>query len=374
MANNITLNDIIDISVTLSPVVSYRKTLNSALFITNSEKVTKEERIKEIDNLDTLITLGFETTSPEYLALQLYFAQSPSPSKAYLGKKDTSEQFVDAITECRQINYEWYALIILDSLVNTMEKSDIKAVCSYVESTSPETIFCLNLDKNVTEYDNIIEELVSGNYQKTIVQRDISDSNAGKTAISGIIGYSLGYNKKVNKAFTLAYKAIKGIDANEMSYVDLKKILNNNVNVYVKQGYYYSLFRQGTMLNGDRFDEVYYIDMLVNDLRNELMNTLVNNPKVPQTDLGINILTSSISQVLDNYVDIEFIQPGTWLGNSILSLEYGDTLSQGYLILFDDINTQSGSDRVDRVAPNCYICIKLAGAIEYITLGINISR
>ena len=83
------------------------------------------------------------------------------------------------------------------------------------------------------------------------------------------------------------------------------------------------------MLNGDRFDEVYYIDMLVNDLRNELMNTLVNNPKVPQTDLGINILTSSISQVLDNYVDIEFIQPGTWLGNSILSLEYGDTLSQG---------------------------------------------
>ena len=371
---NITLNDIIDISVTLSPVVSYRKTLNSALFLTDSEKITKGDRIKEIQSLDDLIDLTFETTSPEYLALQLYFAQNPSPAKAYLGKKDSAEQYTDAISACRNYNFEWYALIIIDSLVVKMSSEEIKGVCDYVESATPETIFCLNLDKSIDNYDEIISALSPGKYQKTIVQKDISEANKNKTAISGIIGYSLGYNKKVNKAFTLAYKSVTGLEANDINSTDLKKVLSENVNIYVKQGYYYSLFRQGTMLNGDRFDEVYYIDMLVNDLRNELMNTLVNNPKVPQTDTGINILTTAISQVLDEYVDIEFIQPGIWLGNSVLSLEYGDTLSQGYLILFDEINDQSGTDRVNRIAPNCYICIKLAGAIEYITLGINISR
>ena len=184
----------------------------------------------------------------------------------------------------------------------------------------------------------------------------------------------MGYNKKLNKAFTLAYKTVTGITSNDISFVDLKKILSENVNIYVKQGYFYNLFRQGTMLNGDRFDEVYYIDMLVNDLRNELMNTLVNFPKIPQTNSGINILTSSISSILDEYVAIEFIQPGVWLGNSVLNLQYGDALSQGYLIMFDEINEQTGADRVNRVAPNCYICAKLAGAIEYITLGISISR
>ena len=371
---NITLNDIIDISVTLSPVVSYRKTLNSALFITDSEKITKEDRVKEIDSLDSLVELGFETTSPEYLAINLYFSQSPSPEKAFLGVKETDEQFANVISECRNLNFEWYALIILDSVVNKMEVTDIKAVASYIETASPESVFCLNFDKNFENYDTIIEQLKSENYKKTIVQRDVSDSNYNKTAISGILGYALGYNKKINKSFTLAYKSIVGLESNEITYADLRKILSNNVNIYVKQGYYYSLFRQGTMLNGDRFDEVYYIDMLVNDLRNELMNTLINNPKVPQTDTGINILTSAISQVLDSYVDIEFIQPGIWLGSSILSLEYGDTLSQGYLILFDDLSEQPASDRVDRKAPNCFICIKLAGAIEYITLGINISR
>ena len=128
------------------------------------------------------------------------------------------------------------------------------------------------------------------------------------------------------------------------------------------------------MSNGDRFDEVYYIDMLVNDLRNEIMNTLIGYPKIPQTEAGLNILTTSISQILDNYVDIQFIQPGVWLGTPVLNLTYGDTLSQGYLIVFDSLDNQVSTDRVDRIAPNCYICCKLAGAIEYVVLGISVSR
>lgn len=374
MSNNLTLNDIINIDVTLSPVVSFRKTLNSALFLTDSENINDEDRIVEIQNLDDLIFLGFETTSSEYLAIQLYFAQNPSPAKAYIGKKGAEEQYVDSISACRMENFEWYALIIIDKLVKKMSSEEIKNVCSYIESASPESIFCLNLDKEISNYDEIIGALKTEGYQKTIVQRDLEESNKNKTAISGIIGYSMGYNKKLNKAFTLAYKTVTGITSNDISFVDLKKILSENVNIYVKQGYFYNLFRQGTMLNGDRFDEVYYIDMLVNDLRNELMNTLVNFPKIPQTNSGINILTSSISSILDEYVGIEFIQPGVWLGNSVLNLQYGDALSQGYLIMFDEINEQTGADRVNRVAPNCYICAKLAGAIEYITLGISISR
>ena len=369
---NLTLDDIISVSVTLSPSVAYRRTLNSALFLTNSTKISKEDRIIEVNNLSDLTEAGFEVESCEYRTLQLYFAQSPSPVKAFVGVVGSGESIVDAVTACRDANYEWYILVPVETLANTLTTENIIALASYAQSASPETMFALNLTDESTSKATVIDQLYSGNYQKTMVQYD--EVNKGKTAIAGIIGYALGSNKQVSKSFTLAYKTVKGLISNSFTATKLKELLDKNVNTYINQGYYYDLFRQGTMMNGDYFDEVYYIDMMVNDLKSALMNTLINNPKIPQITNGLNILTATISEVLDTYVNIEFLQAGTWLGGTVLSLEYGDTLSAGYLIQFDSIENQNGTDRVNRVAPNCYICCKLAGAIEYIALGINVSR
>ena len=377
MAQNLTIDDIVDISVNISPVMSYRNTLNSALFLTESDKLSTENRVVEIRNLNELSLMGFLTNSPEYLAMSLYFAQSPDPSKGYLGFKASSETCVQALSACRLENFEWYVAILTDDMVEKTEISELKNVADFIEGASPESMFALNIDKTLVDSSKdqqIIDEIAKGNYQKTFIQWDNNESNAGKTAVAGIIGYALGYNKRVSSSFTLAYKTVAGLISNEITFTKLYELLNNNVNVYVRQGYYYNLFRQGTMSNGDRFDEVYYIDMLVNDLRNEIMNTLIGYPKIPQTEAGLNILTTSISQILDNYVDIQFIQPGVWLGTPVLNLTYGDTLSQGYLIVFDSLDNQVSSDRVDRIAPNCYICCKLAGAIEYVVLGISVSR
>lgn len=369
---NLPLDDIISISVTLSPSVSYRRTLNSALFLTDSELISTSDRIKEIDSLTDLTSLGFEVNSCEYKTLQLYFAQSPSPVKAFIGVVGSEETIVQAVNSCRELNYEWYVVVPIETLVNKLTSENIASLATYIQTASPESMFGLNLTNEHENTEELINTLSSGNYQKTIVQYD--EINLGKTAIAGIIGYALGYNKRINKSFTLAYKTVKGLQANSLTASRLTELLNKNVNVYVNQGYYYDLFRQGTMINGDHFDEVYYIDMMVNDLKSALMNTLVNNPKIPQITNGLNILTVTISETLDSYVDIEFIQPGIWLGNTVLSLEYGDTLSAGYLIQFEEIDNQSGTDRVKRVAPNCYICCKLAGSIEYLVLGLNVSR
>ena len=90
MANaNITLDDIVNINVSLSPIVTYRKVLNSALILSDSSLI--EQRINEINSLSDIAELGFSANTPEYNAAQVYFSQNPSPTKLYIGKKSSSE-------------------------------------------------------------------------------------------------------------------------------------------------------------------------------------------------------------------------------------------------------------------------------------------
>ncbi len=370
--SNLTLNDIISIDVSLSPVITYRRSLNSALFLTTNEALDSKG-IVELSSMSDVSTLGLTEGSVEYKTLSLYFAQSPAPPKAFIVSTGylAGSSIIDKINQARYENYEWYVLIPLSTV--TLSQDNLVSLASYIEGISPSSMLALTSKSTTDEVWKFATENTN-KYQKTFVQFDSNSLNDGIDSVAGVIGYSLGYNKKLTKSFTLAYKSVTGLTSSDINSEQLKNILNLKANVYVKQGYYYDLFRQGTMLNGDYFDEVFYIDMLVNDLQQNLMSSLISNPKIPATNAGLNILTAVISDTLDNYVDAEFIQSGKWFGADINELKNGDMLSQGYLIMFDDIDAQSSTDRADRIAPNCYICIKLGGAIEHVVLGIRVSR
>lgn len=384
MANstNITLDDIIDINVVLIAGSTYSKELNSALFLTEDSTImANKDKVIEVANLNEVMELGFSTTSDTYKALSLYFAQEVAPPRAFIGYKESTETYAACCIACRQFNFDWYCLVLTDGIITEMTKDDIDSVASFVEGASPETILAMTLRESTTESqvgkptaDEIITMLKANNYQRTLVQWDNEILNEGKSAVAGVIGYALGLGKTMGYTFTLAYKNIAGISSCHITAAKLKELLASNANVYVKQGYYYDLFRQGTMMNGDHFDEIFFLDMIVSDLRSELINALIMNPKIPQTDAGVNLLTSIISAVLENYVTLQFIQPGVWTGTNVMAINRGDYLAGGYQIMFEDINEQSTIDRAARKAPKCYICIKLAGAIEYITLAINVVK
>lgn len=114
--------------------------------------------------------------------------------------------------------------------------------------------------------------------------------------------------------------------------------------------------------------------MMVNSIRSAVMQKLIDSDKIPQTENGINILVASISAALDAFIDNGFIAPGTWLGEDVLELRTGDALSAGYLIQFASIQSQLPEDRVNRIAPTCYIAVKLAGAVEHVVIGISVSK
>jgi hypothetical protein len=109
------------------------------------------------------------------------------------------------------------------------------------------------------------------------------------------------------------------------------------------------------------------------------MDLLYGNPKIPQTDAGITQIINVINQACDKYVKIGFVAPGTWNGSAILNddgkgLATGDTLTKGYLVLSESLSDQSQADRDARKAPPIYVAVKLAGAVEFVTIQVDVNR
>ena len=114
--------------------------------------------------------------------------------------------------------------------------------------------------------------------------------------------------------------------------------------------------------------------MLVNNIQLSVLDLLTGSTKVPQTEDGVALLASAINGPCLAARNTGFIAPGIWNAAPILSLNTGDTLSQGYLILSEPIDSQSQADRDARLAPPIYVPVKLAGAIEHVNIGIYVNR
>ncbi|HWQ41322.1 MAG TPA: DUF3383 family protein [Desulfosporosinus sp.] len=364
------LSDIVNISVVVSPVATIRSGFNLGLIVGSSAVILAPDRVKVYTSTDDMIADGFTSTQAEHKAAVIYFSQSPRPSKVAIGRWDKTgtETALQAITACRAKNTDWFACYLCGAL-----KDDILAVAPYVESCEPEsTFFYTTSDADVLEgtAGNVMLTLQALGYKRTIGQYSTSVD-----AAVAIMGYAMGANTGLaNSAYTLAYKQEIGVIPEALTNNQVTLIKSQSGNVYINRGNTYNLFEQGIMANGMHFDEVLNLDMLVNDIRIGVMDLLAGTAKVPQDEGGITLLISGITGPCDSALNRGFLSPGVWNAPSILNLSTGDMLSKGYVILTESIDDQSAVDRAARIAPPIYVCVKLAGAIEFVAIQINVNR
>lgn len=387
---SLSLDSVVDVLVSLSLKSATRKAFNLGLIIGSSTKASGEttspviptaERVRIYTDTDDMLNDGFTADSAEYKAALLYFAASPlSPRRLAVGcwDKGSSETAVAAVQACREANSEWYAVTVCGAV-----NSDIEAIAAYVESASPTTVYFYTVTSadvlSVTgESTDIFIALKGKLYKRSIGQY----CGQGDTpdAAAATMGYAMGNNTSLaNSAYTLAYKTLTGVTPDSLTETQLEYVKGNNGNVYIQRGGYYNVFEQGYMANMDSFDEVINLDMLANDIQLNVMDLLYGNPKIPQTDAGITQIINVINQACDKYVKIGFVAPGTWNGSAILNddgkgLATGDTLTKGYLVLSESLSSQSQADRDARKAPPIYVAVKLAGAVEFVTIQVDVNR
>lgn len=364
------LNDAVDVSISVGPVSSVRSNFNLALIIGSSTIISKEDRVKTYSKIGDMTADGWTGKEVEYLAAQLYFSQSPKPTKIAIGVWDKTggESAVEAMTACRSANSEWYL-----GYVCGVTKSEIIELAKYIDSATPASVYAY------TTNDQDILSNVEGNVVETLkksgVHRTIGQYSTVENAIVAIAGYAMGANTQTaGSAYTLKFKQEIGVKTENLTSTEVTLLKNNNCNVYINRGSVYNLFENGVMADGTPFDEILNLDILTNNVQAAVISALQTSSKIPQTDPGMDNLLNHITAPLEKARSIGFIAPGIWNTASILEVKTGDTLPRGYMILADSIDEQSQADREERKAPPIYILVKLAGAMESVAIKVYVNR
>lgn len=363
------LNDNVSVVYQLPAVATPRQSFNLGLIVGNSTVISGATRVVVYSSLSEILGAGFTTSSPEYLAAQLYFAASSSPSKVAIGRQTTGESGLQAVQACRAANTDWYGVYVISA-----GDTDHSAIAAYVEGLSaPTTTYWMQSNaagvlNNTT--GNIFASLSAAKYKRTI---GLYSTNTH--AIAGVLGYAMGQTSDLaSSAYTLKFKRLPGVTAENLTTQQALNISTNNGNFYTTRGTSYVGLENGNVFSGDWFDEIIYGDKLVNAIQLNIADLLYSVTKVAQTEGGVAQLKTVIADACQDFVNIGFIAPGQWNGGSILTLNTGDYLSSGYLILSQSIDSQSQADRDARKAPKIYVAVKLAGAIQSIVIEIDVNR
>lgn len=321
------------------------------------------------DTLSILFTASTSGSSGTVPVLQVAQGTGGNISQVINYTGENAESALEALQAIRSANNEWYACAFL----NQLEDEDILSIAAYIEVANPtSTYFAHSNDYNIINgvENNLFSQLKGLKYNRTIG----TATNQPYTHV-GIMGYAMGQTRDTaDSSFTLGLKEIPGTSSDNYTSTEVNNVESNNGNVYINRGSYYDLYEPGKVFSGAWYDEIIQLDRLVNEIQLSIMDLIYPQPKIPQTNDGMAQITSVITRVLEDFVTIGFIAPGQWNGGNILNLENGTYLPSGYLIQNESFESQSQADRDARKAPNVYVAIKLAGAIQSVVVQIDVNR
>ena len=149
MANVLPVSSVVSVTVDMAPRAAQLRNFGAALIIGATDVIDVSERIRTYasSEIDTIAT-DFGTTSPEYLAAQAFFSQSPQPSEVQIGRwaKTATNGLIrgrilstddQAISKFQSIDSGAFDVTIDGSVVNVTgvvltECSNLNAVASKV--------------------------------------------------------------------------------------------------------------------------------------------------------------------------------------------------------------------------------------------------
>lgn len=366
------IDDIVDVVVTTQGKATPREAFNVGLIVGVSSHINVTDRCKVYSGVDRMIDDGFLITDPEYLAADLYFKQSPTPTKVVVGVKDTSdgstETWVQAITACRQKNGEWYGVYVASA--TALSTADHQAIATYVQTLRAAYFYDDSAAADITNVTTDVFSVLKG----LAAKRSYGLYSTTKYAGAAAMGFAMGANDgRPGSAYTMAYKSLEGVTPDDLDKTSVENLKDKNANYYVTRGASYNVMENGVTADGTWFDEVIGTDQLANDIQIACMDVLTQtSTKIPYTDAGALQFVVAINGACADAALRGFLAPGIWNGPTVLDLETGDTLEAGYLVQAEPVADQPASAREDRICPPIYVCGNKAGAIHQVTIKVNI--
>ena len=297
-----------------------------------------------------------------------------STDGGYVAAGVVAETAVAAVQALANASSAWYGLYIASTPVTT--DAEVLAVAAYIEGAGLAHIYGVTTQNTAAldsaQTTDIAYQLKTLGYKRTFVQYSSSDAHAAASIFGR--AFTVDFNGS-NTTLTIKFKQEPGVAAESLTASQAAALKAKRCNVFVKYNNDTSIIQEGVMTNGYFFDEVHGTDWLQNDVQTAIYNLLYTSAtKIPQTDAGINIILATISQRLEQAVANGLVAPGVWNAAGFGGLKQGDTLSSGYYVYAPPIATQSQANREARKAPSIQCAIKLAGAVHFVDVLLNVNR
>nr|DAL18044.1 MAG TPA_asm: tail sheath protein [Caudoviricetes sp.] len=381
MAQGLPVSNVVNVDVIMSPTAATGRNFGSLLILGTSTVIPVSERIRLYTGSEE-IGADFGEDSPEYAAALVYFSQSPQPTQVYVGRwaktlataeSGSVETLAQAITAVLQFT-NWYGLGIADD--EDLTAAEITATAAAIQASSLSRVFAVTSDDSgiidSASTTDIASTLKAAGYGRTFVQYSTKSKYAALSAFGRAFTVNFTGN---NTTITLKFKTEPGVTYETLTSSQAAAVDAKNANVFVYYANDTAILQQGVMANGDFFDERHGLDWLQNYVQTNLFNLMyTSTTKIPQTEAGITRLLSNVEQSLDQAVSNGLVAPGVWNGGDIGQISAGDTLTKGYYVYAQPLSSQAQADRETRKAPLIQAAIKLAGAVHYADVQINVVR
>lgn len=283
-----------------------------------------------------------------------------------------AESLIDAVTTVAGKSNNWYGLYVATAATT----ADHEAVAAFIEAATPSRIYGITTQDpnvlNAAATTDIAYKLKAAGYKRTFTQYSSTDAHAAASIFGRTFTVDFSGN---NTAITVKFKTEPGVVPETLTATQAAAAAAKNCNVFVNYNNSTAIIQQGVMSNGFYFDEVHGLDWLQDRLQTDIFNLLyTSDTKIPQTDAGVNFIVTTASQSCEAGVNNGLLAPGQWNGPAIGALKPGQTLAKGYYVYAPPVASQSAADRAARKAPTLQIAAKLAGAVHFANVVVNVNR
>jgi len=181
MASGLNVNRVVNVTINLAPTAAPVRNFGALLILGSSDVIDTNERLRSYSDLDGGAE-DFGTASPEYLAMDAFFSQSPQPSLVYVGRwaqTATAGRLNGGVLSAAQQDISNF-----DAITNGSMKIDVDGVTK--------TLSALNFSSvtNLNGVASIIQTALAGAscVWDAVSQRFVIES--GTTGTSSTIGYA----------------------------------------------------------------------------------------------------------------------------------------------------------------------------------------
>jgi len=213
-----------------------------------------------------------------------------------------TDAIATTLTNIRNVNSNWYGLILTDRT-----KATVEAAMDWAENNKPVLFATASDDLTIinspvgTDVSSVAWYAQNKGYIRSFVlyHQDASIDYPEAAWMGFVFTMDPGSE-------TWKFKTLQGVANSSLTTNQSNNALNKNANTYQNVGNV-NITMNGTTGQGEFIDIIRGVDWLTNLIQTNVFSVLVNQPKVPYTDAGIAVIESQVFKSLQQGIANNFL-------------------------------------------------------------------